>query len=175
MRIFWEHLFWRTTANKSKRLLLTVQWSCNQLIHDECFSNRIYCAHDVCFSKEAFLHTVYKVKWVNKNVYSVRFKPTCPIENNVKCFRLIRFSLDKFCKCQNLHSFFHEINFLQLPKYSRNLQMLNIIEKFENKNSFEKLVRPLVSEVEKSAGLWDGGTPSWITGTPLARYWHVGT
>ena len=66
----------------------------------------------------------------------------------------------KFCKCQNLGSLFREINFLQLLKYSRNLQMLSIIEKFKNKKSFEKLVRLLVSEVETLARLWDIGTPS---------------
>ena len=38
----------------------------------------------------------------------------------------------KFCKCQNLNSLFLEINFSELPKYSRNLQMLSIIEKFKN-------------------------------------------
>ena len=55
----------------------------------------------------------------------------------------------KFCKCQNLRSLFREINFLKLPKYSRNLQKLCIIEKFKNKNSFDKLVHLLVGEVEK--------------------------
>ena len=54
----------------------------------------------------------------------------------------------KFFKCQNLRSLFREINFLQLPKYSRNLQMLRIIKKFKNKNSFDKLVRLLVGEVK---------------------------
>ena len=41
------------------------------------------------------------------------------------------------------------------------------------KNSFDKLVRLLVGEVEKLARLLDVGTPSWIIGTPLAR-WYVG-
>ena len=66
----------------------------------------------------------------------------------------------KFCKCQNLHFLFHEINFLQFPKYSRNLQMVSIIEKLKNKNSFEKLVRLLVNEIEQMERLWDVGTPS---------------
>ena len=45
------------------------------------------------------------------------------------------------------------------------------IEKFFWKIA-EKLVHFLAGEVEKLALLWHGGSPSWITGTPLAR-WHV--
>ena len=46
--------------------------------------------------------------------------------------------------------------------------MLRIIKKFKNKNSFDKLVRLLVGEVEKLARLWHVGKLASL----LAR-WHV--
>ena len=87
------------------------------------FSNKIYGVHDVCF--------------LNRPFYTRRINPTCSIENDFKCFSLI-----KFWKCQYLNSLFREIYFLELPKYSWNLQMLNIIQKFKNwkillKNKFK--------------------------------------
>ena len=38
--------------------------------------------------------------------------------------------------------------------------MVSIIEKFKNKNSFEKLVRLFVNEIEQMERLWNVGTPS---------------
>ena len=56
--------------------------------------------------------------------------------------------------------------------------MLCIIEKFQKKiNSFDKLVRLLVGEVEKLARLWDVDK---FIGTlarkneKLVRFWHIG-
>ena len=73
------------------------------------------------------------------------------------------FSLMTFCKCQNLDSLFREISFLELPKYSWNLQMVRIIEKFKNWKILLK-------------NSWKIGTPfgrqNWKIGTPLAR-WHA--
>ena len=66
----------------------------------------------------------------------------------------------KFCKCQNLNSLFPGIICLELPKYSWNLQLLSIIEKFKNWKILLK-------------NNWKIGTPfrrqSWTIGTPLAR------
>ena len=42
----------------------------------------------------------------------------------------------KFRKCQNLNSFFRVIIFLELSKYSWNLQMPRLIEKFKNWHPF---------------------------------------
>ena len=68
----------------------------------------------------------------------------------------------EFCRCQNLNSLFHEISFLELPKYSWNLQMVSMIEKFKNWKILLK-------------NSWKIGPPfsrrSWKIGTPLAR-WH---
>ena len=83
----------------------------------------------------------------------------------------------KICKCQNLNSLFREISFLEFPEYSWNLQMVSMIEKFIEKffwKIVEKFVRLLADEDERLIRV---GTPSWIIGTPLARwhvYWHVG-
>ena len=73
------------------------------------------------------------------------------------------FSLVKFCKVQLLNSFFREISFPEFPKYSWNLQMLIIFEKFKHwkillKNSWK---------IGSSFGRW-----SWEIGTPLTR-WHA--
>ena len=59
----------------------------------------------------------------------------------------------KFCKCQNLNSLFREIIFLELPKYSRNLPMLSIIEKFKNwkTKKLKNWYAFLAGEVEKLA------------------------
>ena len=81
----------------------------------------------------------------------------------------------KFCKCQK--SLFRKINFLELDEYSRNLQMLSIIEKFKNwkmKNKW-KICMPF-------------GRQNWKVGTPFGTltcqveklacwdvYWHIGT
>ena len=85
------------------------------------------------------------------------------------------FFLMKLCKCQNLNSLFCEISFLELPKYSWNLRMVRMIEKFFWR-IVEKLVRLLADEVERLACLWHVGRPSWIIGSPLARLlarWQV--
>ena len=73
----------------------------------------------------------------------------------------------KFCKYQNLNSFFREVNFLDLPKYSWNLHVLSIIWKLKNWKILLK-------------NGWKIGTPfgrrGWKIGTPfdtLARLWHV--
>ena len=77
------------------------------------------------------------------------------------------FSLMKSCKCQNLNYLFREISFLELPKYSQNVQILTIIEKFKNWKI------PLKNS-------WKIGTPfgrrSWKSDTPLVRLlarWNV--
>ena len=74
-----------------------------------------------------------------------------------------------FLQMSKLNSLFRDISFLELPKYSRDLQVLRIIEKFKNwkillKNSW-KIGKPF-------------GRQSWKIGTPLASwhvYWNIGT
>ena len=76
----------------------------------------------------------------------------------------------KFCKCQKLNSLFREINFLRLPKYSWDMQMLGIIEKL--KKHFEKYLKNWYAFLQAKLKNWHVGTPSWKIGTPLAR-WHA--
>ena len=109
---------------------------------------------------------------INERVYSalfytsqiiVRFIPCSLLKTTSKVLSWQSFSLTKFGKCQNLNSFFHEISFLELPKYSWNLQMVRMIKKFKNwkillKNSWK---------IRTSFGRW-----SWKIGTSLAR-WHA--
>ena len=71
-------------------------------------------------------------------------------------------------KCQNLNSLFREINFLQLPKYSWNLQMLAIIEMFFE--IVEKLAR-LARQFEK----WHVFGTLAHKNEMMARFWNVGT
>ena len=72
----------------------------------------------------------------------------------------------------NLNSLFCEINFLELPKYSWNLQMLSIIEKL--KNSLEKSLKNWYAfwqaKLKNWHAFWHAGTPSWKFGTPLAGW-----
>ena len=73
-------------------------------------------------------------------------------------------------KCQNLNSLFREINFLQLPKYSWNLQMLAIIEKlFLLKNSWK--LACLARQFEK----WHVFGTLAHKNEMMARFWNVGT
>ena len=76
----------------------------------------------------------------------------------------------KFCKCQNLNSLFLEINFLELPKYFWNLQMLIVIEKFKNwrilLKIIEKLVRLWQAKLKNEHAFWNIG---------IQRIWYVGT
>ena len=101
-----------------------------------------------------------------------------------------RFFLNEILQMSNLNSLFPEISFLELPKYSWNLEMLSIIEKFKNwktilKKSWKigihfgrrnsKIGWPLgtlVRQFETLARLWHVGTPSLIIGAPLAC-WHA--
>ena len=87
----------------------------------------------------------------------------CSNSNFVFVFWRCSKTLIKFCKCQNWNSLFREISFLELPKYSGNLQMVSTIEKLKNwkiylKNSW------------KIDMLF--GKRIWKIGMPLAR-WHV--
>ena len=79
-------------------------------------------------------------------------------------------SLMKVCKCQNLNTLFCEINFLELPKYSWNLQMLSIIENFKNWKNFWKKNwesdTPFGRKVEKLTRL----LARWYT---KLKNWHV--
>ena len=93
------------------------------------------------------------------------------------------FSLMKFCKCQNLNSLFREIIFLELPKYSWNVQMLSIIEKFKDwkvllKNSWK--IGMHFGRRSWKIGLfwtyWHIKLNNWHTFGTLARLltrWHV--
>ena len=107
-----------------------------------------------------------------KNIYSAPFYISRIIAWLIPCGLLKTtsnvlgwqgFSWVKFCKCQNLNSFFRKISFLELPKYSWNLQMVSMIEKFKNPKILLK-------------NSWKIGTPfgrrSWKIETPLAR-WHA--
>ena len=117
-----------------------------------------------------------------KLIYSVRFYtnriivwliPRVPL----KVLGWQGFSIMKFCKCPNLNSLLREIKFLQLPKYSRNLPMLSIIEKF--------ISRKILLRNSWKIGLpfgrrsWKIGSPSWIIIMPLISWhtklnnWHV--
>ena len=79
------------------------------------------------------------------------------------------FSKQAFFANVKIKFFVSRLSFLELPKYSRNLQVLRIIEKFKNwkillKNSW-KIGKPF-------------GRQSWKIGTPLASwhvYWNIGT
>ena len=77
----------------------------------------------------------------------------CKIFKSIYFIFKLKILVDKvFCKCQNLNSLFRETNFLLLPKYCRNLQMLSIIKSVD--------------------------TPNGKIGATLARwhvYWHAGT
>ena len=93
----------------------------------------------------------------------VRLIPRAPLKTTSKVLGSQGYSLMRFRKCQNLNSLFHEISFLELPKYSWNLQMVRMIKKFKNwkillKNSWK---------IRTSFGRW-----SWKIGTSLAR-WHA--
>ena len=76
----------------------------------------------------------------------------------------------KFCKCQNLNSLFREISFLELPKYSWNLQMLSPIEKFKE----WKILLKKYLKIGTTFGRW-----SLKIGAPLAsrhnklKNWHA--
>ena len=105
------------------------------------------------------------------------------------------FSLTKSCKCQNLNSLFREISFLELSKYSWNLQMLSIIEKLKNWKNFLKNSRKIGTPFGKRS--WKIGSPvqcwhtklnnwhtfdtlthllaRWHVKNKLARVWHFGT
>ena len=92
---------------------------------------------------------------VNEKIYSapfctsritVQLIPRAPLKTTSTVLLWQGFSLMKFCKCQNFNSLFGEISFPKLLKYSWNLQILSIIEKFNNrkillKNSW-KIVAP---------------------------------
>ena len=81
-------------------------------------------------------------------------------------------SLMKVCKCQNLNTLFCETNFLELPKYSWNLQMLSIIENFKNWKNFwkkiEKVTHLSVGKLKNWHAFWHVDTPSWKIDTSLA-------
>ena len=80
----------------------------------------------------------------------------------------------KFCKFQNLNSLIREISFPELPKYSWNLKMLSIIEKFQNWKFFwkiiEKVIRLLAVVVEKLERFW---CHTYATLARLLARWHV--
>ena len=73
----------------------------------------------------------------------------------------------KFCKFQNLNSQFCEISFLELPKYSWNLKMVSMIEKFKNWKNLLKNSWTIGTPFGRWS--WKIGMPSWIIGTRLAR------
>ena len=71
------------------------------------------------------------------------------------------------------------MNFLELPKYYWNLQMLSIIEKFKNWKTFLKNSWKTGTSFGRRS--WNIGAPfgtSWKIGTLLTSwqvYWHIGT
>ena len=91
---------------------------------------------------------------------------------------LLLYFFKNFCKCQLLNSLFRGINFLELSKYSWNLQKSWIIEKFKNwfffflngRRSWKISTHfgTLVSQVEKLIRLWPVGTLE-----SLLVHWHV--
>ena len=130
--------------------------------------------HDVCFSKQTFLNTAYKKYTLLHFTLS---------ENCSKVLDWQGFSLMKFYKCQNLNSLFCQTSFVELPKYSSNLQILSTVKKSRNskillRNSWKigtpsgrqswKICKPLAS--------WHAKLKNWHSFGTLARLlarWHV--
>ena len=136
------------------------------------FLNRPFYARREKLGKKKIFSSV--LHWPNNSPVN----PTCPVEGDVKNSRLTRFFLNKILRMLKFKSFFsRKINFLELPKYSWNLQMSGIIEKFVNwkillKNNW-KIGTPfgtLARQVEWLLRLWHVGT--WAS-RPHRHAWHV--